>query len=77
MVTACHVTMLVASEMLLGRIWHLNFAEKEKKDISILTETRINHNQIHHVRNNWLCLIFFSPGDIHTKGLLVSASSGS
>ena len=51
----------------------MSFAEKNK-DISILTETHINHDQIHHqihIRNNWLGPIFFSPGDSHTKGLLV------
>ena len=79
MVTTCHVTMLVASEMLLGRIWHLSFAEKENKDISILTETHINHDRIYHqihIRNNWLGPIFFSPGDSHTKGLLVLLHPG-
>ena len=40
-------------------------------DVSILTETHINLDQIHHIRNNWLGAIFFSPGDSHTKGLLV------
>ena len=43
-------------------IWHLSFAEKENKDINILTETHINHDQIHHqthIRNNWLDPIFF------------------
>ena len=48
--------------------------KKTPKDISILTETHINHDQIHHqihiIRNNWLGPIFFSPGDSHTKGLL-------
>ena len=51
----------------------MSFAEKNK-DIIILTETHINHDQIHHqihVRNNWLGPIFFSPGDSHIKGLLV------
>ena len=40
------------------------------KIISILTETHINHDQIHHTGNNWLKSIFLSPGDIHTKGML-------
>ena len=43
---------------------------KPNKVISILTETHINHDQIHHTRNNWLGPIFFSPGDTHTKGML-------
>ena len=53
---------------------HLSFAEKKLKDISILTETHINHDQIHHqihIRNNWLGPIFYLPGNSHTKGLLV------
>ena len=37
----------------------------------MLTEFHMNHDQIHHVRNNWLGAIFSSPEDIHTKGLLV------
>ena len=40
---------------------------KPNKVISILTETHINHDQIHHTRNNWLGPIFFSPGDSNTK----------
>ena len=66
--------MLVASEIPRSRIWHLSFAEKKNKDISVLTETHINHDQVHHqihIRNNWLGPIFFSPGDSHTKGSLV------
>ena len=34
---------------------------KPNKVISILTETHINHDQIHHTRNNLLGPIFFSP----------------
>ena len=49
----------------------LQFCRNRNKDISILTETHINLDQIHHIRNNWLGAIFFSPGDSHTKGLLV------
>ena len=49
----------------------LQFCRNQNKDVSILTETHINLDQIHHVRNNWLRAIFFSPGDSHTKGLLV------
>ena len=51
----------------------MSFAEKNLKDISILTEAHINHDQIHHqthTRNNWLEPIFFFPGDSHTKGSL-------
>ena len=53
----------------------MSFAEKNKsKANSILTETHINHDQTHHqihIGNNWLGPIFFSPGDSHTKGLVV------
>ena len=58
----------------------MRFAEKNSnKDISILTETHINHDQIHHqihIRNNWLRPIFFSPGDSHAKGLLALLHPG-
>ena len=43
---------------------------KPKRVISILTETHINHDQIHHTRNNWLGPIFFSPRDTQTNGML-------
>ena len=49
----------------------IEFCKSENKDFSILTETHIKHDQIHHIRNNWLGPIFFSPGDSHKKGLLV------
>ena len=49
----------------------LQFCRNRNKDVSILTEIRINLDQKHHIRNNWLGAIFFSPGDSHTKGLLV------
>ena len=49
----------------------LQFCRNRNKDLSILTGTHINLDQIHHKRNNWLGTIFFSPGDSHTKGLLV------
>ena len=52
----------------------LEFSRKKNKDISILTETHINHDQIHHqihLRHNWLGPIFFSLGDSHTKRSLV------
>ena len=74
--TAWYVTMLVVSEIPWSKIWHLSFAEKTLKDISILTETDINHDQIHHKRNNLLGLIFFSPEDSHTKELLVLLDLG-
>ena len=40
----------------------LKFCRKKIRDIRILTETYINHDQKHHIRNNWLGTIFFSPG---------------
>ena len=49
----------------------LEFCRNQSKVISILTEIHINHYQIHHIRNNWLGTMFFSPGDSDTKGLLV------
>ena len=52
------------------KLLHLIFAGK-KVDVSILTETHINHDQIDLIRNSCLGPIFFSPGDNHTKGLLV------
>ena len=48
----------------------MKLGEIKKKDISVLTETHINHDQIHRIRNNWLGPIFFFPGDSHTKGML-------
>ena len=69
MVRIWYMTMLVLSEIPLSKIGHLNYIET-KKDISILTETHTNHDQTHHTRNNWLGLIFFFPGDSHTKGKL-------
>ena len=43
----------------------------QNKDVSISTETHINLDQIHHIRNSWLGTIVFSSGDSHTKGLPV------
>ena len=48
----------------------LEFCRNQSKVISILTETHINHDQIHHIRNNWLGSNFSSLGDSHTKGCL-------
>ena len=47
---------------------------KQTKTSAFLTETQINHDQIHHqthIRNNWLGLIFFCFGDSYTKGSLI------
>ena len=46
----------------------LEFCKNQNKVISILTETHINHDQIHHIRNNWVGSNFFSLGDSLTKG---------
>ena len=54
----------------------LEFCRNQNNDFSILTETHINHDQIHHVINNWSGPIFFSPGESHTKGLLVTLYPG-
>ena len=48
----------------------LQFCGNRNKDISILTETHINLDQIQHIGNSLLDAIFFSSGDSHTKGLL-------
>ena len=49
----------------------LQFCRNRYKDVIISTEEHINLDQIHYIRNNWLGAIFFSPGDSHTKELLV------
>ena len=48
----------------------IEFCRNRNKVICILTETHINHDQIHHIRNNWLGSNFFSLGDSRTKGCL-------
>ena len=53
----------------------LEFCRNQNKDFSILTEPHINHDQIHHIRNNWLGPIFSSPEDSHTKGFTESYKS--
>ena len=37
----------------------LEFCRNQDKIIIILSKTHINHDQIHHIRNNWLSPIFF------------------
>ena len=49
----------------------LEFCGNQKQFISILSETHINHDQMHHLRHNWYGPIFFFPGDSATKGLLI------
>ena len=40
------------------------------------SQTHINYDQIYHIRNDWFGSIFFSPGDSHTKRLLVLLHPG-
>ena len=54
----------------------LEFCRSQNKDISILTETHINQDHIHQIRNNWLGRIFHSPGDPFSKGILVLLHTG-
>ena len=48
----------------------LGYYKNQNKVISILTETHINHSQIHQIRNNCFLSNFFSLGDSHTKEYL-------
>ena len=54
----------------------LEFCRSQNKDISILTETHINQDHIHQIRNNWSRPIFYSPGDTFSKGILVLLHPG-
>ena len=54
----------------------LEFCRKQNKYISILTETHIKHDQILHIRNNWLGPIFLSSGSSHTIGLIAQLHPG-
>ena len=54
----------------------LDFYRKPNKYISILTETHIKHDQILHIRNNWLGPIFLSPGSSHTKRFIAQFHPG-
>ena len=53
----------------------LEFCRNQNKVISILTETYISHDQIYHIRNNWLGSNFFSLGIVTQKDAC-PASSG-
>ena len=48
----------------------LEVCRNQNKLISILTETHINHDQIHHIKNNWLGSNFFFFFYIHKKRCL-------
>ena len=50
----------------------LDFYRKQNKYISILIETHIKHDQILHIKNNWLGTIFLSPEVVTQKDLLLS-----
>ena len=50
----------------------LDFYRKQNKYISILTETRIKHDQILHIRNNLLGAIFSLLEVVTQKDLLLS-----
>ena len=54
----------------------LEFCRKQNKYITILTETHIKHDQMLHIRNNWLGPIFLSPGSSLTKGLIAQLQPG-
>ena len=54
----------------------LEFCKSENKDICILAESHISHEEIHQIRNNWLGPFFFSPGDTFTKGILILLHRG-
>ena len=49
----------------------LEFCRSQNKDICILGETHIGHEQIHQIRNNWLGPIFFAPGETFSKGMVI------
>ena len=46
------------------------FCWNKNKDFSILNKPYINHDQINHIRNNWLGNNFSLLADSHTKDLL-------
>ena len=54
----------------------LEFCKSQDKDICILAETHINHEQIHQIRNNLLGPILFSPGDTFSKGIPILLHPG-
>ena len=54
----------------------LEFCKDQNKNIRILAETHINHEQIHQIRNNWSGPILISPGDTFSKGMLILLHPG-
>ena len=53
----------------------LEFCKSENKDICILAESHISHEEIHQIRNNWLGPIFFLSWRYFYKGHTYLASS--
>ena len=49
----------------------LQLCRNQNKDVSISTQTHINLDQIHNIRNNLFGAIFLSPGESHVKWLLI------
>ena len=47
------------------------FCRNKNKDFSILNKPYVNHDYIHHIRNNWLGNNFSRLVESHTKDLLV------
>ena len=54
----------------------LEYCRNQNKDICILSETHINHEQFHQIRNNWLRPFFFSLGYTFSKGILILLHPG-
>ena len=54
----------------------LEFCKDQNKNICILAETHINHEQIHQIRNNWSGPILISPGATFSKGMLILLHPG-
>ena len=54
----------------------LQLCRNQNKEISILTETYINLDQIHHITKIWLGAIFFSPKHSNTKELVILLYQG-
>ena len=52
----------------------LEFCRNQNNVISTLTETHINHHQIHHIRNNWLGSKSFSLGIVTQKDACPTSS---
>ena len=70
MVTVSYMSILVASDIPLKQNLALQFCRNRNKEVSILIETHMNLDQVHHIRNNWLDAIVFSPEDRKQKDCL-------